>query len=150
MRIIIQRVRSAAVAIDGIVQSEIGTGLLVLVGIESDDGEEDVAWLAGKVLNLRIFDDEKGVMNLAVLDIRGDILVVSQFTLHASTRKGNRPSYIKAAVPDKAIPLYKSFVSQLSKGLGKDVKTGIFGANMQVQLTNDGPVTIQIDSKIKE
>lgn len=150
MRTVIQRVKHASVTIDGKVKSEIGSGLLVLLGIEDRDTEEDVVWLTKKVVNLRIFDDENGVMNRSVLESNGDILVVSQFTLHASTKKGNRPSYIKASKPDKAIPMYESFCEEMGLELGKSVGTGIFGADMKVSLLNDGPVTIVIDSQNKE
>lgn len=150
MRIIIQRVSKAYVSIDGKIKSEISAGLLILLGIEEADTPEDVEWLSGKVSRLRIFNDDAGVMNLSVTDVRGDILVVSQFTLHASTKKGNRPSYIKAAKPEISVPLYESFVKQLEKDTGKHVNTGEFGAMMEVSLINDGPVTIIIDSKNKE
>lgn len=150
MRLVIQRVLTAAVAIEGIVQSEISKGLVILLGIEQSDTADDANWLVGKVAALRIFDDENGVMNLSVKDVGGEVLVVSQFTLHASTRKGNRPSYIRAAAPDVAIPLYEYFVSALADKLAIEIKTGTFGANMQVKLINDGPVTILIDSKSKE
>jgi len=150
MRILIQRVNEASVEIDQKIKSFIRTGLLVLVGIEDTDTTEDSEWLAGKVSGLRIFDDEKGVMNRSVLDIRGEILVVSQFTLHAMTRKGNRPSYIRAAKHETAIPLYEHFCRELSLKLGKEVQTGTFAADMKVALVNDGPVTIWIDSKNKE
>lgn len=150
MRTVIQRVKHASVTIDGKVKSEIGSGLLVLLGIEDRDTEVDVVWLTKKVVNLRIFDDENGVMNRSVLESNGDILVVSQFTLHASTKKGNRPSYIKASKPDKAIPMYESFCEEMGLELGKPVGTGIFGADMKVSLLNDGPVTIVIDSQNKE
>src|SRR6187402_1619549 len=143
MKAVIQRVSQASVTIDGNKVSEIAKGLLVLVGIEDEDTQEDIAWLSGKIANLRIFGDENDVMNLSVKDIDGDIIVVSQFTLHASTKKGNRPSYIKASKPEVAIPLYMNFVKQLEKELGKNVQTGIFGADMKVSLVNDGPVTIQ-------
>lgn len=146
---VIQRVTSASVTIEGIVKSSIGKGLLVLVGIEEADNGEDIAWLASKIVNLRIFNDAAGVMNVSVKDDGGDIIVVSQFTLQASTRKGNRPSYIKAARPDVAVPLYESFVSSLSKEMNKPVFTGEFGADMKVGLLNDGPVTIVIDTKNK-
>jgi D-tyrosyl-tRNA(Tyr) deacylase len=135
------------VTINGEVKASIGGGLLVLVGIENADGPEDIQWLASKIVNLRIFNDEAGVMNLSVRDTGGDIIVVSQFTLHASTRKGNRPSYLRAAKPDVAIPLYEQFTETLSRELGKPVQTGIFGADMKVELINDGPVTILIDTK---
>jgi D-tyrosyl-tRNA(Tyr) deacylase len=150
MRILIQRVNEASVEIDHQITSGIGTGLLVLVGIEEADTPEDSEWLAGKVTGLRIFDDEQGVMNRSVLDIDGEILVVSQFTLQAMTRKGNRPSYIKAAKHEIAIPLYQHFCEVLSKNLGKEVQTGTFAADMKVSLVNNGPVTIWIDSKNKE
>ena len=150
MRIIIQRVQNASVTIDGQLYSSINQGMMILVGIEDADSDEDVAFLAKKVVNMRIFDDESGVMNRSVLDIKGDVLVVSQFTLHASTKKGNRPSYIKAAKPDISIPLYEKFCTALSALLGKPVKTGVFGADMQCALINDGPVTIFMDSKNKE
>ena len=150
MRILIQRVNEASVEIDHHIKSGIRKGLLVLVGIEEADTTEDSEWLAGKVTGLRIFDDEKGVMNRSVQDIDGEILVVSQFTLHAMTRKGNRPSYIKAAKHETAIPLYEDFCRQLSQKLGKEVQTGTFAADMKVALENDGPVTISSDSKNKE
>ena len=150
MRILIQRVNEASVEIDHQITSRIGTGLLVLVGIEEADTQEDSEWLAGKVTGLRIFDDEDGVMNRSVMDIDGEILVVSQFTLHAMTRKGNRPSYIKAAKHEIAIPLYLHFCEVLSLNLGKEVQTGTFAADMKVSLVNNGPVTIWIDSKNKE
>jgi len=150
MRILIQRVNEASVEIDNRITSEIGVGLLVLVGIEEADTPVDSEWLASKVAGLRIFDDEKGVMNRSVLDIDGEILVVSQFTLHAMTRKGNRPSYIKAAKHETAIPLYEHFCEQLGNQLGKKVQTGTFAADMKVALVNNGPVTIWIDSKNKE
>lgn len=150
MRVVIQRVSVASVKVDGDVISEIGLGYLVLLGIESDDTREDGNWLAGKIARLRIFSDENDVMNKSIIDINGEIIVVSQFTLHASTKKGNRPSFIKAASPDVAIPLYESFVLQLEKELGKKIKTGEFGAMMDVALINDGPVTILIDSKKRE
>jgi len=149
MRVVIQRVSVASVKVDGDVISEIGLGYLVLLGIESDDTREDSNWLAGKIARLRIFSDENDVMNKSIIDINGEIIVVSQFTLLASTKKGNRPSFIKAASPDVAIPLYESFVLQLEKELGKKIQTGEFGAMMDVALINDGPVTILIDSKKK-
>lgn len=149
MRVLIQRVKNAGVVIQNKLYSEIQTGLVVFVGIEEADNEEDAAWLAKKLVNLRIFNDNQGVMNLSVKDIDGDILVVSQFTLHALTKKGNRPSYIKAAAPEKAIPLYEYFQKEIILEFGKKIKTGVFGATMQVQLTNDGPVTIWMDSKNK-
>ncbi len=150
MRAVIQRVIKASVTINKTTRSKIGSGLLILAGIEESDDLQDVEWLAGKIARLRIFDDEKGVMNLSVTDTGGDILVVSQFTLHAKTKKGNRPSYIKAASPDVAIPLYNSFNDMLSRITGKAVFTGEFGAMMQVALINDGPVTIIIDTKDRE
>lgn len=150
MRIIIQRVREASVTIDNKLYSSINQGVMILVGIEEADDEEDIAFLTKKVVNMRIFDDENGVMNRSILDIHGEILVVSQFTLHASTKKGNRPSYIKAAKPDISVPLYEKFCTELSLALGKQVKTGVFGADMQCALINDGPVTIFMDSKNKE
>jgi len=150
MRAVIQRVLSASVSIGGIINSKIDQGLLILLGIEETDTEEDILWLCGKIVRLRIFNDAEGVMNLAVTDLKGEILVVSQFTLHASTKKGNRPSYIKAARPEIAIPLYDKFIKLLSIELGKPLATGEFGADMQVSLVNDGPVTIIIDTKNKE
>ena len=147
---VIQKVTRSSVTIDGIVRSSIGKGLLLLLGIEDADGEEDIQWLCRKIVNLRIFNDANGVMNESVLDHNGDILVISQFTLHASTRKGNRPSYIKAAKPDVAIPLYNRFVQVMEAELGKKVGTGEFGAYMDVELVNDGPVTIIIDTKDKK
>ena len=147
MRAVIQRVTQASVTVDGKITGEIGPGLLVLVGIEDADGQEDITWLSNKITNLRIFGDEAGLMNLSVSDIKGDILLVSQFTLHAATKKGNRPSFIKAARPEQAIPLYEKMIRQLELDLGKAVATGQFGADMQVALVNDGPVTIIIDSK---
>ena len=150
MRIVIQRVNEASVTIDGKITSEIGGGLLVLVGIEDADTTDDSDWLAGKIAGLRIFDDENGVMNRSVTDIDGEILVVSQFTLHAMTKKGNRPSYIRAAKHETAIPLYEHFCKSVSEKLGKAVKTGTFAADMKVALINNGPVTIWMDSKNKE
>lgn len=150
MRTVIQRVTNASVTVEAKVVSEIQKGLLVFVGIEEADTQEDLDWLVTKITQLRIFNDENEVMNLSVQDIDGDVLVVSQFTLHAATKKGNRPSYIKAAKPDIAIPMYERFVKALESKLGKKVPTGIFGADMKVLLLNDGPVTIQIDSKNKE
>lgn len=150
MRLVIQRVSEASVTIDGAIKSSIGPGLLILQGIEDADTQEDIDWLCKKVSNLRIFGDENGVMNLSVKDTGGELLVVSQFTLHASTKKGNRPSYIKASKPDFAIPMYEQFVKTLEFNSGIKVQTGEFGADMKVQLVNDGPVTIIIDSKIKE
>lgn len=150
MRILIQRVSEASVRIDGKIKSSIGKGLLVFLGIEDSDNEEDIHHLCKKTVNLRIFDDANGVMNKSVLDIDGEILVVSQFTLHANTKKGNRPSYIRAAKPEISVPLYEQFCRQLSHSLGKEMKTGEFGADMKVALINDGPVTIWIDSKANE
>ncbi len=150
MRVVIQRVSEASVTIDQNVNGQIGNGLLVLVGIEDADTLEDIQWLSNKIVNLRIFNDANGVMNCSVKDVNGDILVVSQFTLHASTKKGNRPSYIKASKPTIAIPLYESFKQVITEELGKPIQTGIFGADMKVALLNDGPVTITIDSKNKE
>ncbi|MBR8537286.1 D-tyrosyl-tRNA(Tyr) deacylase [Carboxylicivirga sediminis] len=150
MRLVIQRVSEASVSINGNCKSSINKGLMILVGIENDDTKEDIDWLVKKTCNLRIFDDEEGVMNRSIVDIAGDFLVISQFTLHARTKKGNRPSYINAAGPDVAIPLYEAFVKELHLVSGRMVGTGEFGANMQVQLTNDGPVTILIDSKRRE
>jgi D-aminoacyl-tRNA deacylase len=144
---VIQRTSEASVKIDEQVKAVIGKGLVVLLGIEEADGDEDIEWLSTKIVNLRIFNDAEGVMNVSVKDDGGDIIVVSQFTLHASTKKGNRPSYIKAAKPDVAIPLYKKFVAVLQTALGKNVQTGEFGADMKVSLINDGPVTIVIDTK---
>ena len=150
MRAVIQRVTEASVKIDNNRTEYIGKGLLVLLGIEDNDGEEDIEWLSGKISRLRIFDDDSGIMNLSLQDIGGQILVISQFTLHASTRKGNRPSYIRAAKPEIAIPLYNKFINQLSLDLNNKIHTGEFGAYMQVQLVNDGPVTIIIDTQNKE
>ncbi len=150
MRLIIQRVKSASVTIENAVFSSINSGLMVLVGIEDADDEKDSDWLVQKLINMRIFSDSEGKMNLSVKEINGEVLVVSQFTLHASTQKGNRPSFIKAARPEKAIPLYENFIKKLNLELGKECKTGIFGADMKVELINDGPVTIFIDSKSKE
>jgi D-tyrosyl-tRNA(Tyr) deacylase len=150
MRIVIQRVSEASVEIEQKKVAQINQGLLILVGIEEEDTSEDCNWLVSKIVNLRIFADENDVMNLSVKDINGEIIVVSQFTLHALTKKGNRPSYIKAAKPDIAIPMYEKFVQQLETELGKKIQTGQFGADMKVALVNDGPVTISIDSKNKE
>jgi D-aminoacyl-tRNA deacylase len=150
MRVVLQRVSSASVTVSEKIVGEIQKGLLVLVGIEDADTQEDIDWLVTKITQLRIFGDENEVMNLSVEEVNGDVLVVSQFTLHAATKKGNRPSYIKAARPEVAIPLYENFVSTLENKLGKKVPTGIFGADMKVALLNDGPVTIIIDSKNKE
>lgn len=147
MRLLIQRVKSASVSIGGDLKSAIGGGLLVFVGIENADGESDITYLSQKLVNLRIFDDADGVMNRSVLDVDGEILLVSQFTLHARTRKGNRPSYIDAAKPDISIPLYEKFCTAVEMLLRKPIKTGEFGADMQVELINDGPVTIWMDSK---
>lgn len=150
MRALIQRVQHADVVIDGRTNGEIGQGLLILLGVHNTDTQEDIEWLAKKVTQLRIFDDENGVMNRSVMDINGEILVVSQFTLYASTKKGNRPSYINAAAPNFAVPIYEKFVTMLSATLGKPIPTGIFGADMKVSLLNDGPVTIMIDTKNRE
>lgn len=150
MRAVIQRVSRASVTIEGIITSAIADGLLVLVGIEDADTTEDIEWLSGKIVNLRIFNDREGVMNLSVKDIDGDILVVSQFTLHASTKKGNRPSYIRASKPGIAIPLYEQLINRLAADLGKPIGTGKFGADMKVELLNDGPVTILMDTKNKD
>ena len=150
MRVVLQRVASASVTVEDKIVGEIQKGILVLVGIEDADTQEDIDWLVTKITQLRIFGDENGVMNLSVEEVNGDVLVVSQFTLHAATKKGNRPSYIKAARPEVAIPMYEKFVSSLETKLGKKVATGIFGADMKVALLNDGPVTIIIDSKNKE
>lgn len=149
MKVVIQRVSEAAVKMDGSVKGSIESGLLILVGIENADSTEDVDWLASKIVSLRIFSDENGLMNLSVKEINGGILVISQFTLHAKTKKGNRPSFIDAARPEQAIPLYEKFKSALEKELGKPIQSGIFGADMKVSLINDGPVTIVIDSKNK-
>lgn len=146
---VIQRVSESAVKIDGAIKGQIGVGLMVLLGIEDADTDEDIDWLSKKIVNLRIFPDENGVMNKSIMDAAGDILLISQFTLHASTKKGNRPSYIKAAKPDFAIPMYEKFIASLEKELGKQIQTGEFGADMKVSLVNDGPVTIIIDSKNK-
>ncbi|MGE7777867.1 D-aminoacyl-tRNA deacylase [Chitinophaga sp. NPDC101104] len=150
MRAVIQRVSRADVSIGGEVKSAIGGGLLVLLGIEDADGPEDIAWLSAKIVNLRVFNDENGVMNRSALETGGDVLLVSQFTLHASTKKGNRPSYLKASKPDTAIPLYESMIARMEADLGKPIGTGSFGADMQVSLVNDGPVTIIIDTKNRE
>ncbi|VAW26144.1 D-aminoacyl-tRNA deacylase [hydrothermal vent metagenome] len=150
MRALIQRVSQASVTIEGVVKSKIGKGLVVFLGIEECDGEEDIDWLAGKISRLRIFNDEQGVMNLSVMEVNGDILLISQFTLHAGTKKGNRPSYIKAARPETAIPLYESFIIKTESLLNKGISTGEFGADMDVALINDGPVTIFIDTKNRE
>ncbi len=150
MRAIIQRVTQAQVQIDNKLFSEIGNGFLVLLGIEDADTEEDINWLAQKIVNLRVFNDENGVMNISLMVANFDILLVSQFTLFASTKKGNRPSYIKASRPEFAIPLYEKMIAKLEELLGKKIATGTFGADMQISLTNDGPVTVMIDSKLKE
>jgi len=150
MRVVIQRVSEASVTIDQKVNGQIGNGLLVLVGIEDADTLEDIQWLSNKIVNLRIFNDANGVMNCSVKDVNGDILVVSQFTLHASTKKGNRPSYIKASKPTIAIPLYEAMIQQLEKEMGKPIQTGRFGADMKLSLLNNGPVTIVMDSKNKD
>ena len=150
MRAVIQRVSRASVTIDGKCKAAIQGGLLVLVGIEDADGGEDIAWLSGKIVNLRIFNDEAGVMNLSVKDIGGEILLVSQFTLHAATKKGNRPSYIRASKPEVAIPLYNDLIARLEGDLGRGIGSGEFGADMKVELLNDGPVTIWVDTKGKE
>ena len=150
MRTVIQRVAEASVRIDGQVKGSVGKGLLVFLGIEDIDTVEDIEWLSNKIVNLRIFDDENGVMNLSVRDVDANILLISQFTLHASTKKGNRPSYLRASKPDFAIPIYEQMILQLGKDLGKPIQTGEFGADMKVSLLNDGPVTIVIDTKAKE
>jgi len=150
VRVVIQRVSQASVTIQGKIKSRIGRGLLVLIGIEESDNETDSEWLCNKIVQLRVFDDSNGIMNLSLLDTGGEILAVSQFTLHAKTKKGNRPSYVRAAPPEIAILLYNNFITRLSGLLGKEIATGEFGAMMQVELTNDGPVTIIIDSKEKE
>lgn len=150
MKVVIQRVSKASVTIEGDKVASINSGLLILLGIVNEDSQEDISWLANKIVNLRIFEDAEGFMNNSVLDAEGDIIVVSQFTLHAATKKGNRPSYIKAAKPDIAIPLYEAFLKQIELDLGKPIQTGQFGADMKVELLNDGPVTIIIDSKNKE
>jgi len=150
MRALIQRVSQASVTIEGEVKSKIGKGLLVFLGIEERDGEEDIDWLAGKISRLRIFNDEQDVMNLSVMEVNGDILLISQFTLHAGTKKGNRPSYIRAARPETAIPLYESFIIKTESLLNKKISTGEFGADMKVSLINDGPVTIFMDTKNRE
>lgn len=150
MKTVIQRVKYASVTIDEKIKSSIKDGLLILVGIEEEDSTEDIEWLSAKISNLRIFNDEQGVMNLSVKEINGEVLLISQFTLHASTKKGNRPSYIRAAKPEIAIPLYEKFIKQMELDLGKKIQTGTFGADMKVELLNDGPVTITIDTKQKE
>ena len=150
MKTVIQRVSEAAVSIDGNIKGSIKTGLLILLGIEDSDTTDDIRWLVSKIVNLRIFGDNAGTMNLSVKDINGDLMVVSQFTLHASTKKGNRPSYIKAAKPDIAIPMYEGFIAELNVMSGKKCEAGEFGADMKIRLVNDGPVTIIIDSKNRE
>ena len=150
MRVVLQRVSHASVTVSGEYTAKIGRGLLILLGIEDADNSEDICWISRKVVNLRIFNDDKGIMNRSVLEVDGEILVVSQFTLHASTKKGNRPSYIRASRPEVAMPLYEAFLEQMAKDLGKPVAAGIFGADMKVELLNDGPVTIFIDSKNKD
>lgn len=150
MRVVLQRVKEASVTVNGKVISKIGHGFLILLGIEADDTQDDITWLAGKIAKLRVFSDENDAMNKSIVDVSGDCIVVSQFTLHASTKKGNRPSFIKAARPDVAIPLYEAFITSLEKEIGKKIQTGEFGAMMDVALINDGPVTILIDSKQRE
>ncbi|MBK8720831.1 MAG: D-tyrosyl-tRNA(Tyr) deacylase [Saprospiraceae bacterium] len=150
MKVVIQRVSEASVTIGGKVNGTIGKGLMILVGIENEDSDEDIQWLCQKIVQLRIFNDENGVMNLSLLDVDGDILLISQFTLHASTKKGNRPSYIKAAKPEISIPIYEKMILKLTEFTNKRIQTGIFGEDMKVALVNDGPVTILIDSKNKE
>ena len=150
MRAVIQRVVNASVSIDGMIMARINTGLLILLGVADDDKKEDVIWLSSKIANLRIFDDDKGVMNISLKEHNGEALVVSQFTLHALTKKGNRPSYIKAASPEIALPIYNQFVEQMQSHLESPVKTGVFGANMKVKLSNDGPATFIIDTKNRE
>lgn len=150
MKVVIQRVSKASVTIENVKVADISNGLLVFLGIVADDTKEDIKWLSSKIVNLRVFNDENGVMNKSLLEVDGDVIVVSQFTLHASTKKGNRPSYIKAAKPNVAIPLYEAFVKQVETDLGKSIQTGQFGADMKVELLNDGPVTIIMDSKNKE
>lgn len=150
MRVVIQRVSEASVTVDGAIVGQIQKGLMILVGIVNEDDQTDIEWLSNKIVNMRIFEDEQGIMNKSVLEIGGSILLVSQFTLHASTKKGNRPSYIAAAKPDISVPLYEQMILQLKKDLGAPIQTGKFGADMKVALINDGPVTITIDSKNKE
>lgn len=150
MKVVIQRVSQASVTVNNHCIAKINTGLLILIGIEDEDDQEDINWLSKKIVNLRIFNDENGVMNKSLIDADGDAIIVSQFTLHASTKKGNRPSYIKASKPNTAIPIYKSFISKFESELGKKVQTGEFGADMKVSLLNDGPVTIIIDTKDKK
>lgn len=149
MRVVIQRVQCASVTVEGEIIGSIQAGLMLLVGIENQDNKEDIEWLSNKITNMRIFNDSEGVMNLSIKEVDGNILLISQFTLHASTKKGNRPSYISAARPEVAIPIYESFIHQLQQDLGKQIQTGKFGADMQVALVNDGPVTILLDSKNK-
>ncbi|MDA0882505.1 MAG: D-aminoacyl-tRNA deacylase [Bacteroidetes bacterium] len=150
MRALIQRVKQASVSIEGTIKDEIEAGLLVLLGVGLEDEASDIEWLSNKLISLRIFNDSEGVMNQSLSDIDGDLMIISQFTLHAKTKKGNRPSYLRAAGPDKAIPLYEAFIAQCEKQLSKRVARGVFGADMQVELINDGPVTIMIDSKEKD
>jgi D-aminoacyl-tRNA deacylase len=150
MRALIQRVKEASIALNNSLHASMQNGLLVFIGIEDLDNRDDIEWLVGKIVRLRVFDDRDGIMNLPVTEINGDIMVVSQFTLHASTRKGNRPSYSKAAKPETAIPLYEAFINHLEREFGKPLKTGIFGADMKISLINDGPVTLIMDTKIKE
>ena len=150
MKTVVQRVSKASVTVEGEIISKIGQGLLILLGIENEDTNADIEWLSRKIVNLRIFNDEAGVMNKSLVEVKGDAIVVSQFTLHASTKKGNRPSYLKAAKPEIAIPIYENFVKRLEMVLGKKVGTGVFGADMKVELLNDGPVTIIVDTKNKE
>ena len=150
MRAVIQRVSQAKVEIDGEIKGKIGKGVMILLGIENDDTQEDIQWLSAKIAKLRIFPDDEGVNNLSLLDVEGEGMVISQFTLHASTKKGNRPSYLKAAKPDVSVPLYNQFIDQFGKDIGKEIATGEFGAHMNINLTNDGPVTILIDTKNKE
>ena len=150
MRIVIQRVKEASVSINEVLSAKIGSGMLILLGIEDADRADDIDWLTSKIVKLRIFDDEQGVMNRSLLDTGAEVLAVSQFTLYACTRKGNRPSYIRASKPDLAVPMYRSFCEELSKKTGKPVATGVFGADMQIALVNDGPVTIIIDSKQRD
>jgi len=150
MRVFVQRVSEASVVVENEIHSEIGSGMLILLGIENEDNQEDIDWLCAKITKLRIFPDAEGIMNLSLMDTNGEVLVVSQFTLHASTKKGNRPSYINAARPEVALPLYEEFISRLTQVLGKRIGTGEFGADMKVSLINDGPVSIWIDSKSKE
>ena len=150
MRAVIQRVKNASVTVDGKITGQVEKGLLVFLGIEDADNSEDIEWLSHKITNLRIFDDDNGVMNISVKEVDGNILLISQFTLHASTKKGNRPSYIRAGKPDIAIPLYEKMITQLEKDLGKKIECGVFGGDMKVQLLNDGPVTIVMDTKNKE